>query len=572
MNPPANGLASRSPIMAAKCTADKSSTAIYGKAPLRQVASGSSSSSGAPPMPLSPHPQRHHFLPAVSERAKCAKISDARLVGWRKSMTKLSAQEALESDAAAAAASPSTVPDDYSEYYSSHSVASSMALSPHPPVIPIASTSSSFSTTSASSPTSTTNYRTIVRSRRDNSSSQNSQGTALIHGSDLEDDQGFHDEEEDDDDGADEVSVVDEQACLSGKQKSNCHYFYHRGGANQQQQQPAAVSSQQQSRDKYGRVPAVGPLRSGLQTASVSSRPHGSQSTYYYYRAPPPVPSPPYSDPYRAEYESFIRQATANVAPPPLPPVSSVSFATRLLPAHPQPAIVPVPPSQRPRSKLQSFFSNFSRPTSTNGTNGKNGGTGLFSGAQTNLTTTTRSSSFFFLASNNYKKNAQEKKGRGSKETANLVGGKSSSTSSSTNTTSSSSSSSASSTSSCMSNALFKGNPSNGVYVPQHHPAAPASGFGSALYRSEIFQMMSNSVTELRNRKSLLKKLTLSSSSSSRSSSRRSSANSVSERSKLKAKKLKELYYLDEDDYEEIDDKRGSGRCLFSCCLPFGRR
>ena len=101
---------------------------------------------------------------------------------------------------------------------------------------------------------------------------------------------------------------------------------------------------------------------------------------------------------------------------------------------------------------------------------------------------------------------------------------------------------------------------------------------------------MSNSVTELRNRKSLLKKFSLgggssSSGGSSRSSSRRSSAAAgVSERSKLKAKKLKELYYygedLDEDDYEEIDEgkrsRSGSGskgrRCLFSCCWPFRRR
>lgn len=470
----------------------------HGKLSKQSVVTSSAHSGSPPPLPLSPHPQRRHFVPI--ERTKGANISDARLVSWRKSLTKLSAQEALENEAAV---DRTAVGDDYGEFsYSCNS--SSMASMAQSSPQPVASTSS----LNASSSSTTPNYRTIVRSRRSKwrAKANGSQAaSATLLGSDLDDDQGFHDEEEDVEEEIEpieeEESVsFDDEACLNGGQKSNCHYFYHRGPNGRSAIEPSS------QKIKYTPFAAAG-VGSGLK-GPINGPPN--QSAYYYYRAPLAVPSPLYNDPYGSYQCSPSGLASRLAAPLPSPP--------------------------RPVSKLQSFF-NFSRPSSS----GPSGGSALspaippksaFSGNQTNLNTTLRSSSFFFLASNNYKKTVDEPIKAAEKT---KVTSKSHSTSSSTNTCTTSSSSSSSSMSS----------------------------------HQSIFRIMSNSVTELRNRKSLLKKFTLSSSSSSRSSSRRSSVN---EKSKLKAKKLKEMYYYDEDDYEEIDEGQRGSKCFLRCCFPFRRR
>lgn len=477
----------------------------HGKQSKQSVVTSSAYSGLPPPLPLSPHPQRRHFVPV--ERTKGANISDARLVSWRKSLTKLSAQEALENEAAV---DRSTAGDDYGEFtYSSNaSSMASMAL----PSQPVASTSSLNG--SNTSP----NYRTVVRSRRSKWRAPRAKGNGLqaasatLLASDLDDDQGFHDEEEDVEEEVERIEEeesvsFDDEACLNGGQKSNCHYFYHRAPNDRSINEPSS------QKIKYSSfvVAAGSGVASGVKAANISHK-----SPYYYYRAPLPVPSPLYNDPY-GSYEC-----------------SSSALASRL--AAPTPLPLPLASPPQPPSKLQSFF-NFSRPSSSAATAVGTSAVqpkSAFSGNQTNLNTTLRSSSFFFLASNNYKKTVDEPIER-TKKTS--VVSKSHSTSSSTNTCTTSSSSSSSTMSS-------------------HH-----------LHHSQsIFQIMSNSVTELRNRKSLLKKFSLSSSNSSRRSS-------VNEKSKLKAKKLKEMYYYDEDDYEEIDEgsQRGS-KCFLRCCFPFRRR
>lgn len=461
----------------------------------KQSATTSSLHSGLPPpLPLSPHPQRRHFVPI--ERTKGANISDARLVSWRKSLTKLSAQEALENEAAV---DRSAVGDDYGEFTYSCNTSSMASMGLSSPQ-PVASTSSLNSSNNVAP-----NYRTVVRSRRSKwrAKASGSQAASALLASDLDDDQGFHDEEEDVEEEVERIQEeesvsFDDEACLNGGQKSNCHYFYHRGPNDRSLNEPSS------QKIKYS------PFAAGTSAVKAPNVAHGSpQSAYYYYRAA--VPSPLYNDPYGSyQCSSALTSRLAAPAPP-----------------------LPSPP--RPVSKLQSFF-NFSRPSSS-GTSAAAATVAIqpksaFSGNQTNLNTTLRSSSFFFLASNNYKKTVDDAiESRGKTK----VASKSHSTSSSTNTCTTSSSSSSSTMSS----------------------------------HQSIFQIMSNSVSELRNRKSLLKKFTLSSSSSSRSSSRRSSVN---EKSKLKAKKLKELYYYDEDDYEEIDEGNRGSKCFFRCCFPFRRR
>ena len=454
----------------------------------------------------------HHYVP--TNRTRGANISDAKLVGWRKSLTKLSAQEALQNESmqynttgsSSSGSHQQVTTDDY-EFYSTNNT--------------LSSTSTSCNSKLISSPSvGVKNYRTIVKSKRTNKL-VTVKTTSVPICSDQDDDQGFHD---------DDVEVeVEEDINLLSKDDRLISLV-----------KKTNLNESTESSHKRPTVP-LPPKRNPYTTSQGKSiqpppPPHlpmiPNSSTYYQcgqncqQSTSTIANSQTYFDPYT---QSIIPSSYQYNTRPISPPVRPIYQQTRV---H--------PPTTA--SRFQSFFQLNRQSTSTNGSTSTSSSsklatatTKLFS-PQTNLATTLRSSSFFFLPSNTLKKSKKLYKSSISSATSSITN---------TNNT-----------------------PTNSEPFKQSKQIT----CGYQRKSSEIFQLMSNSVTELRNRKSLFRKFTssLSSSSTRSSSTTSSSTTSMRQKSKLKSKKLKELYLYnyDSDDYEEIDNERRS-KCLLSCCLPF---
>lgn len=427
-----------------------------------------------------------HYLPA--DRMATANISDAKLVAWRKSLTKLSAQEALEHESRRRLQIVAAADDDDDDVHRNEGNCGLKMLK-----------------------TGGGDVDGVKRGKAECANIKVFPGgptvtAAAAAGRVLSDaeDQGFHDDE-----GGIEVDdepIYSDDHIHLNQSNSNCHYFYH----------PTQST-------KW--------LSPGRMFARGKSQQPPTASVYHYYKNRP-LPNQPRMMPMVAS--KGVLEMSTDYQTPYQPEVKSPP---------------PPPVTAKGPSRLQTFFQNFSRPSSSSDSSSSSLSKAVAGVAddkpkkknkETNLAL--RSSSFFFLASNSIKKNRHknEKKKKNEK--------------------------SSDDSSSCSS---LSSHSSRNFFAEQQLGQAGRS----KPYRSDLLQMMSNSVTELRNRKSFFKKLISSSTSSSPSSSASSSAYSNcstdNEKSRLKSKKLKELYDYDyNNDYEEIDNERHRSR-LFSCCLPF---
>lgn len=411
-----------------------------------------------------------HYLPV--DRMTTANISDAKLVGWRKSLTKLSAQEALENESRRRL---EVADDDDDDVHKNEDDRQHMIK-----------TGGSDDAT-----------RTKIACTNINVFPGGPNGAPAARVLSDGEDQGFHDDEGGVE--VDEEPVYSEDHIHLNQSSSNYHYFYN----------PAQSSKWLSPSKMLTRVTNQPP------TASV----------YHYYKNRP-LPNQPQMIPSKGLLEL------------------NPDYQTPFQPDVKSPVITKTP------GRLQTFFQNFGRHSSSSNSSSSlsqpKGVTDVVdakprkNNKENNLAL--RSSSFFFLSSNAIKKNKPKAKKKNEKASDDSL--------------------------SC---STLSSQSSRNFFAEQQ----PGHSTRSKPYGSEFLQMMSNSVTELRNRKSFFKKLisssitSSSSPSSSASSSAYSNCSTDNEKSRLKSKKLKDLYHYDyNNDYEEIDNDRQSSR-LFSCCLPF---
>lgn len=490
----------------------------------------------------------HHFLP--NSPPKIAQISDAQLVGWRKSLTKLSAEEALKTEA--------------KEYQSIKTV--------------------KMSTFRSTPPTKSKSSKKTDQNRVLGKNLPKHKNPSLF--SDPEDDQGFHDETHDD--SIEDLTQFDPNQLLTSQKSKPIAYVPSYSDQSRQRPSLGPISLPSSMpptvKDYYYLTKNDNIYQESYRP--LNNSPSSFQSSNYCYQttygtklllidprhvqkqaplSPPPFPAihgnrTVYND-YQAQHcqqqnqnnwnrfkssKEFKRSINKNLSPPPVP--------------------LPIPWQSRLKQSSVTSSKSSSSPVdcSKNSPN-----------KTKNITTTLRSSSFFFLSSKKFKEIQQDQDEDRKREQQSRKLSKSNSTASTSSSRSSSSQVTFQSEHS--SNELFHHRRRNKL-------SAQIDG-GDRKSMLDLFQqMVSTSVTELRNRKSsIFKRLASSLSSSTASSSNHNNTSSSKttsssiyykkQKSKLKNKKSNPYFYDPYDHYEEIDLNQRNQCCrsrsmkLWYCCL-----
>ena len=530
-----------------------------------------------------------HFLPSTPP--KLAQISDAKLVSWRKSLTKLSAQEALKSEAEANHENHSHYEDDdehsyyeYHPYY--HPIASSNIFSSNVTTAKLSTFSPLTSPiTSPKFPKSNVmnDKNNVVDNNRSSSNSKMNVTKSKKTNSSK----------------SDKLQSNCQYDLESTKiTASHCHIPYHHNlipnsprknrtiiedndRALMKNDSSLLVTDKKRSNNKSNHSSSSGYQPSSSILMTPPSSPMIYHPDYCYKLSSPqnllnnPYAMTKYITPYGTTVTVVPTAVVRSQSPA---PIYQTNHSSRQHPQQQQQQkhqnSAPSTPIVHNRSIFHQLNPNLckselkqskqQRPTNS---------------PKTNLATTLRSSSFFFLPSHTVK---MMKKQREINDKAKEKGeqkkklSKSNSTASS-HSMASSCSSSSSSSSIHSSNELFRTNDQSNTNKSM----------------LDLFhQIMATSVTELRNRKSSMFRRLASSLSSSSGTSNHSqsshhhhnntsslsacSSKQEKQKLKLKSEKLKDFYYYDSYDYEEIDlDRRGkccgirnSNGSLWSCCFP----
>lgn len=495
-----------------------------------------------------------HFLPSTP--SKGAQISDAKLVSWRKSLTKLSAQEALKSEAT----STKDVDEDDNENEDDDNCNNNQVIIingcefyqpkkqqlqrktklstflPSPIITPKLSNKSS-AINNHKKPTKTNHGQKDKKSQQKFSTNKESKLHKSLPFSDPEDDQGFHDETPDSSidytiDCQTQSQNINNIECnsttINNAHKQNCQFQSTRSTKCKEKNVKCNREMKKNSSplqiNKIGLNSSTSYTSSSLNCSQVIMLARNQPYDYCLKQL--------YNNPYGSvtTYQTPYDNAVAPIYQTRCPPPTPISSNSRI--------IYQLENCSKTKTSKNYFLPEISNNNYDNKT-------------KTNLATTLRSSSFFFLPSNTLKMMKQQRKQKSKTK-------KSSKCNSSASTVSCSSSVSSAS-SGHSSNELFRNN-------NESHRKSMLDMF---------HQMMSTSVTELRNRKcSMFKRLASSLSSTSSSHNTSSTISFSKEKQRLKSGKLKDLYYYDSYDYEEID-LDGRNKCCFtgkngiwSCCFP----
>ncbi|XP_075590656.1 uncharacterized protein LOC124492775 isoform X2 [Dermatophagoides farinae] len=561
-----------------------------------------------------------HFLPCTPP--KLAQISDAKLVSWRKSLTKLSAQEALKSEAAEANREVHSHYDDdddehsYYEYHPYYHAADSSNLLPSnvttaklstfsPLPSPITSPKYPKSTSNnaknsnidkkyQSSSTSTSSSKMNATKSKKTNSSKSAKSSSLsknINTNNLsqtkfqsnidQGDQTFQNGFESSKITASHCHNPCQHSLMPNSPQKNRTIIEDDKRVQIKNDSSLIITHKKRSNNKSNYSSSSGyqpspPLSTLMSPPSTPLIYH--PDSCYKFSSPQNSLNNPYAmTTYVTPYGTTVTVVPAAVVKSQSPtPIYQTNHHSKQLQQHKQQDSAPSTPIVHNRSIFHQLHPNFCKSEIKQSKQQRPSHS-----SKTNLATTLRSSSFFFLPSNTMRMmkkqretNDKSKKKKDQKKKLS----KSNLTASSVSMASSCSSSSSSS-SIHSSNELFRTNNQSNTNKSM----------------LDLFhQIMSTSVTELRNRKSSMFRRLASSLSSSSGSSHHSqssphphnntsslsgcSSKQEKQKLKLKSEKLKDFYYYDSYDYEEIDlDRRGKccgmrigngNGSLWSCCFP----